>query len=140
MNDINEIPEKGIVVDGSYQKSLNLMQWRVMDLKTKEILYENGLYSKTMYLHNVAEYFALVRGMKYVFDNDLDLIVYSDSQTAISWITNGVNTNIDNPKILKLIKAGEKFVKMMQIFVNCPVVNKWLTKEWSENPCDYGYK
>ena len=140
MIDNNEIPKKGLISDGSYQKSKKLIQWRVMNIETGEFVWENGLYSETPYIHNLAEYFGIVKCIKYCIDNDLNLVCYTDSMTSLSWLNSGVNTSITNPKLLKLVKAGEQYIKFAKEYLNYPKVEKWLSSDWGENLSDYGFK
>ena len=133
MSDNNEIPSSGLCSDSSYSISTKILEWQVVDIETKEILYHNGLYSETPYINNLGEFFAACRAIKICIENDLNLPVFVDSVTAISWIKNSkVNTSITNEKLLKLVSAGEQYIIFAKEYLDFPQVLKWKTKANSE--------
>ncbi|MEK6879071.1 MAG: reverse transcriptase-like protein, partial [Nanoarchaeota archaeon] len=61
-------------------------EYRGVNTETGEVLFEYQFPTKVS--NNVAEFLAIVDGIKYLRDNNLKLrIIYSDSKIAINWVT-----------------------------------------------------
>lgn len=132
-------PTAGICSDASYLIKSNILEYRVKDIETG-----NVLYSKTFdkfsspYLTNVGEFFALIRAVKYVLDNNIDLPIYCDSFTAITWVAKKkVKSSIKEKEILSMIDAGCRYLEDIK---KLPTIKKWRTDIWGEIPADYGRK
>jgi ribonuclease HI len=136
---LNSKPFRGICSDAAYSTVTNIVSYRLFDIEeNREIVTRHFADFKSQYLTNIGEFFGLVRAIKYVVDNDLDLPVYSDSQTAISWVLNKmVNTFITEGEVLKLVGSGEKYLKGLE---KMPLICKWKTRDWGEIPADFGNK
>lgn len=132
MIDNNEIPSSGLCSDAAYSTSTKIAEWQVVNIETKEIIYHNKLYSETLYLTNLAEYWGLVKSIKLAIELGIDK-VYCDSATAIAWVSNSkVNTSVTNEKLLKLVVAGEQYIIFAKEYLDFPQVLKWRTKTNSE--------
>ncbi len=141
MNDNNEIPKKGICCDSSYSQTKKLLEYQGHNIETGELIFNSYIYSETLWLNNIGEYLAIVKSIWYIVHNQLDLEVLSDSNVAINWINRKkVSTSIDNPKMLKLIKAAEDYINYVDGYIGLPKVIKWNTKEHGQILSDFNRK
>ncbi len=137
---MTEKPKHGIVVDGSCNGNPGPGEYRGIDIETKKILFSQKFSYTT---NNVMEFCALVHAIKYKKERGLDLKIYSDSFTAISWV---------NKKSIKSdLVRDARTVIMWKFITNCigylinnftepHFIEKWDTENWGENPADFGKK
>jgi len=133
-------PKEGIVVDGACDGNPGPAEYQVFDLKTGKRLAHVNMGHAT---NNIAEFVALVHGIALVKKLNLNYKVYSDSRTAISWVkkqeaNTSMTANKENVKALSLLSRAESYLKN-----NNPLdveVVKWETRQWGENPADFGRK
>lgn len=148
-------PKKGICVDGSTLINPGPSEYQGRDLSNKKIVLNYNLGIAT---NNIAEFVAVVHAIKLcLIDGYPSMSIYSDSTTAMSWISRGfANTKMNNcPKKLILILDRSKellsgydiaIVSTDKIQVTDPntgnkvYVKRWYTKQWGENPADFGRK
>ena len=78
-------PTKGIAVDGSTRGNPGPSEYRAVDLETGAILFSQKIGVAT---NNIAEFIALGHAILYCLQNDIRTTIYSDSQTALSWLKN----------------------------------------------------
>lgn len=95
--------------------------------------------------NNLMEFLALVHGLAYLKKNNLDLPIYSDSKTAISWVwRKTVKTTIKrtqkNKNIFELVDRGIVWLQNNSEMINHRRILKWETKAWGEIPADFGRK
>lgn len=131
-------PKKGISVDAAVSGNPGPGKFRVIDIKTGALLHERKL-AKTS--NNIAEFLALVMGVYYAKKIGEDYIVYSDSTTAIAWFNKrAVNSKMLHQKgyetVSKFVAASLEYIRDNEGVE----VERWITREWGENPADYGYK
>lgn len=134
-------PKKGIVVDGSTSGNPGVSKYRGLDLESGKILFEKEIGHST---NNVTEFIALVHGLAYVKKLKLDLIVYSDSQTAIAWVkykkcNSKITLSAKTEESICLYTRAEVWLRDNEVLVNKDY-DKWKTRFWLENPADYGNK
>ncbi len=92
--------------------------------------------------NNLMEFLALVHGLAYCKQHKLDLPIYSNSRTAISWVKRKViKTTIKktatNKKVFELVDRAIFWLKN-NTYSN--KILKWETKAWGEIPADFGRK
>lgn len=127
-------PERGICVDGSCMGNPGKWQYQIIDLALGVELYispilENGT-------NNIAEYVGIIHAMGLCKKMDLQVFgpIYSDSQTALTWIRNGKsNSSLTHP----LLERADKWLKENRSHTS---VLKWETKLWGESPADFNRK
>lgn len=92
--------------------------------------------SKEPHTNNFFEIAAIWMGLKYLSEQKIENgVVFTDSQTAISWIKNGkFETQRDVDIIEKLIVSCKKFLNEGY------KVEKWNTRLQGEIPADFGRK
>lgn len=147
-------PQTGIVVDGATRGNPGPSEYRAIDLGTGEVLFHQKIGIAT---NNIAEFCALGHAILYCSDKGISTTIYTDSQTAMSWIQKKkVNSNLpDNPKTEKardytyrIEMALSNYIGLIesdgidiQVRGNIPItVSKWYTSEWGENNADFGNK
>lgn len=129
-----------ISVDGSWNTDTLVIEYQGVITNTKELLFRVGPLKDGT--NNIAEFLAIVHALAYCKKNNIDLPIYSDSQNAISWIkakkarTKLVSTK-NNDKVFELIERAEKWLKENKIENE---ILKWQTRDWGENPADFGRK
>lgn len=96
--------------------------------------------------NNIAEFLGLVHAIEYLNENNLPLVIYTDSLTAIAWVrhkkanTTAHQTGKVNPEIIQRIQKAEQFLKNNKELLKSVKIMKWQTQEWGEIPADYGRK
>lgn len=136
--EVKPIPRKGIAVDGGCSfgsggsSSSGTSYYRGIDLETGELLFEEKIGEAT---NNIAEFLAICHAL-FLFEDELP--IYSDSATAISWVNNKMcNTSFHDEEINEIIQNSERYLWSIHYK---PEVKKWLTRDWGENPADFGRK
>ncbi len=127
-------PTKGIAVDGGCSGNPGQAYYRGVDIETGKELFKYDIGEAT---NNIAEFLAVCNAIHYRNTLKEDLIIYTDSQTALAWIKNKrANSSYTNDYIEPRIKKAEEFLRK-----NKPNnIQKWQTKTWGEIPADFGLK
>jgi ribonuclease HI len=128
-----------IAVDGACDNKGNA-EYQGVYTDTKTLLFHQGPFKGGS--NNLMEFLALVHALAYCKQHKLDLPIYSDSRTAISWVKKKkINTTIrpnkDNKYIFELVNRAIKWLKSNS-YKNS--ILKWETKAWGEIPADFGRK
>ncbi|WP_118976746.1 ribonuclease H1 domain-containing protein [Taibaiella koreensis] len=132
--------QDSICVDGAFNTRTNEMEYQGVSYQSRHKLFHFGPIDAGT--NNIAEFLAIIHALAYCKDHALSATVYSDSQTAISWVNKQkAKTKIDdtyrNQYVLSLIKRGEDWLRKNTIH---NAVEKWQTEAWGENPADFGRK
>ena len=128
-----------ISVDAACSGSPGPLEYRGVNTETGEQIFRAGPYPSGT--NNVGEFLAVARAMDYLSKRKLDWPIYSDSETAMTWIkARKCNTKLarlsSNAMLFELIARAEQTLKVSQTFR----VYKWDTDLWGENPADFGRK
>jgi ribonuclease HI len=129
-----------ICVDGAHSQKTQLSEYQGILLETGErLFYQGPFYGGT---NNLMEFLAIVHALALCNQKGWNLPIYSDSQTAISWVKQKhVNTtmkkNEQNQKIFLLV---EKALNWLHKHTYENLILKWDTENWGENPADFGRK
>lgn len=107
---------------------------------TKTELFKQGPFKGGS--NNLMEFLALVHGLAYCKQHKLDLSIYSDSRTAMSWvkrktIKTTIKRTTTNKKIFELVDRAIIWLRNNN-YQN--KILKWETKAWGEIPADFGRK
>lgn len=129
-----------ISVDAASSGNPGVMEYRGVDTKTKKQLFIQGPFEEGT--NNIGEFLAIVHGLAYLKQHNSDLIIYTDSRTAISWVKKKTcNTKLErsskNEKLFQLVDRAIIWLKNNSY--STPIV-KWETKAWGEIPADFGRK
>jgi len=127
-------------VDAACAGNPGKMEYRGVVTASKKQLFVQGPFEKGT--NNIGEFLALVHGLGYLKQHDLNYPIYSDSKTAISWVKKGqCRTNLpitdENKPLFDLVKRAEKWLKENTYTTQ---ILKWETKVWGEIPADFGRK
>lgn len=129
-----------IIVDASCIGNPGPVEYKGLNLWTRKVIFKHGPYAGGT--NNIGEFIAIVHALAYCKINNLNLPIYSDSQTAIAWIRHKEsNTTMlpseKNKELLSMLERANKWLKT-NTFKN--EVLKWNTAQWGEIPADYGRK
>lgn len=92
--------------------------------------------------NNIGEFLAIVHALALMKEHKINIPIYSDSATAISWVKNKkCNTKLEvttkTKPLYEVIKRAEEWLKNNNW--NQQLI-KWETEIWGEIPADFGRK
>lgn len=129
-----------LTVDAACSGNPGIMEYRGVMLGTREEVFRIGPFFDAS--NNIGEFLAIVHGLAFCKQNGIDLPIYSDSITAISWVR--------NKKCKTLIKKTEKNKSLFDLVQRAETwlannsytnkIYKWDTPSWGEIPADFGRK
>jgi len=137
---IGEPYEDAIAVDGAWDNTTGLVEYKGVYLKTYEVLFHVGpLEDGTI---NMVEFLAIVHALALCKQWYWKIPIYSDSKVAMGWIREKkAKTNHPpsekNKKLFIMLARAEKWLEN-NTFEN--EILKLETKAWGENPADFGRK
>jgi ribonuclease HI len=135
------IIENSICVDASCIGNPGIMEYRGVDTATGTVIFSSRQYPEGT--NNIGEFLAIVHALALAQkENKGWKIIYSDSQTAISWISRKkCKTKMDVTESSKClyehIQRAEKWLLMNSYEIR---IVKWNTVAWGEIPADYDRK
>lgn len=129
-----------ISVDAASSGNPGIMEYRGVITKTKKQLFIQGPFPQGT--NNIGEFLALVHGLALLKKNNSDLILYTDSKIAMSWVkkkkcNTKLQPNTKNKSLFELVERAENWLKTNTYNT---VIVKWETKAWGEIPADFGRK
>ncbi|WP_405294246.1 viroplasmin family protein [Algibacter sp. Ld11] len=129
-----------ISVDAASSGNPGIMEYRGVDTKTKRQLFIQGPFPEGT--NNLGEFLALVHGLAILKKNNSDLILYTDSRTAMSWVRKKIcNTKLErNEKNKPVFDLVDRAIDWLKNNSYKTVIVKWETKAWGEIPADFGRK
>lgn len=134
------IISNALAVDAACSGNPGKMEFRGVWVATGKEAFRFGPFEKGT--NNIGEFLALVYGIGLVLKTNPEMVIYSDSENAISWVKQGkCKTKLaecdKNKEIFELIRKSEAWLKNPRPEVK---IYKWNTKEWGEIPADFGRK
>ena len=128
-----------ISVDAACSGSPGPLEYRGVLTKTAEEIFRVGPFPDGT--NNVGEFLAIILAMDWLITKKLDMPIYSDSASAMSWVRAGkCNTKLErlpsNKLLFDFIGRAEEALKTYPKFK----ILKWDTKVWGEIPADFGRK
>lgn len=137
LREIGEPNLQSISVDAACSGNPGRMEYRGVDTATKKVIFHGGPYQNST--NNIGEFLALVHGLAYMVKINDTRPVYSDSQTAMTWVRNKeVYSSIDwSNKSMQVVNRAIKWLHNVE-YPN--EILKWHTKIWGEIPADFGRK
>ncbi len=138
--EVAEINYDSISVDVGSSGNPGIIEYKGVDTKTGEILFYKGPIQKGT--NNLGEFLAIVHALAYLKKQGSSKIVYSDSQTAISWVKKKeVFTNLVRDESTKEIwELVDRALYWLRNNFYPNHIIKWKTKEWGEIKADFGRK
>jgi ribonuclease HI len=134
-------PTSGLCVDAAWNAKKQLMEYRGLLLDDGSEAFRVDPISTGS--NNIGEFLAIVHGLRLLKRKGTACPVYSDSQTAISWLKNlrinskSARSQKISPQVYQRITRAVLWLTR-QTDLN-PVL-KWNTEAWGEIPADYGRK
>jgi len=128
------------VVDAAWNTKTGDMEYQGIDLLTgKKVFHRGPFYDGT---NNIGEFLAIVHALALLHKHGSDAPVFSDSRTAISWVSKKkANTKLEqtprNGELFELLERAETWLRTHR-YPNR--ILKWETEWWGENPADFGRK
>ena len=131
--------DNSLAVDAACSGNPGPMEYRGVHIASRQEIFHFGPMKGT---NNIGEFLAVVHALALFFKKNPTITIYSDSNTALSWIKNKkaktkLEPNQQNRPIFNLIQRAEKWLQE-NTFSN-PVL-KWDTEKWGEIPADFGRK
>ncbi len=132
--------KQSIVVDAAWNTRTGDMEYQGFDFRNEKLLFKKGPFKDGT--NNVGEFLAIVHALALLKKHSIDLPIYSDSRTAMSWVRKKTaNTKLEktenNAELFELMERAEEWLRT-NTYKN-PIL-KWDTKNWGENPADFGRK
>ncbi len=129
-----------IAVDGAWNTATGYAEYQGVSVRTGERLFHQGPFADAS--NNIVEFLALVHALAYLHQRGSELPIYTDSQTAISWLRKKHckttrEANQQNAELFNLIERAETWLHT-HTYTNR--VLKWQTDKWGEIPADFGRK
>ena len=135
------VSPEGIAVDAACSGVPGPMEYRGVRIGTGEELFRVGPLEDGT--NNIGEFLAIVHALQLLKEQGQpDVPIYSDSYNARKWIREkSCRTNLEptprNAPIFELIGQALQWLKANEI--TNPILT-WETREWGENPADFGRK
>ncbi|MEO2011192.1 MAG: ribonuclease H family protein [Pirellulaceae bacterium] len=133
--------EESLCVDAAWNAQTKVLEYRGVWYRDRSVLFEAGPYPNGT--NNIGEFLAIVHGLALMAKEGNQAPVYTDSLTAISWVTKIAvrSKSMDKGET----SAGlNRYVKRALSWLReNPYPNqilKWRTDVWGEIPADYGRK
>lgn len=129
-----------IAVDAAWNTVTGDMEYRGVYAHTAQELFRLGPYRDGT--NNVGEFLAIVHALALLKKKGSDLPIYTDSNTAITWVRNKKTKTTLQPTphnqiLFQLLERAEYWLQ--QNSWNNRII-KWETKIWGEIPADFGRK
>lgn len=134
-----EVTSNAIAVDAACSGNPGPMEYQGIDLRTGQRIFHYGPVHGT---NNIGEFLAIVHALALLDQKGLQMTVYSDSKTALTWVRNRqVKTTLartpQTEPLFQLLERAERWLKTHTW--KCPLL-KWETEKWGEVPADFGRK
>ncbi|MGQ1892056.1 ribonuclease H1 domain-containing protein [Thermophagus sp. OGC60D27] len=130
---------ESLAVDAACSGNPGPMEYRGVHVKTKEVWFHVKFPLGT---NNIGEFLAIVHGLAELKRRNVNIPIYSDSRTAMSWVkkkkcTTLLERNKQTEQLFKMIHRAEVWLQNNNY--QQPLL-KWETENWGEIPADFGRK
>ncbi len=132
--------QDSLSVDAACSGNPGVLEYRGVDTKSGIELFKVGPFPEGTI--NIGEFLALVHGLAYLQQRNSQVPIYSDSKTAIKWVSvKKVKTKLEQNKInTHLFELIERALKWLEGNEYKNRILKWETAYWGEIPADFGRK
>ncbi len=126
-------------VDAACSGNPGVMEYQGVHVTSKEVWFHKRFELGT---NNIGEFLAIVHGLAELNRRKINIPVYTDSMTALTWVRKKkcgtkLPENKKTMELFELIRRAEYWLNTNQW--EQPLL-KWETKEWGEIPADFGRK
>lgn len=132
-----------LAVDAACSGNPSVVEYRgVLMPKNKEYFRVRIEYAT----NNIGEFLAIVHGYAQLHKDKLNMPIYSDSQTAITWVKKeycGAYWDEYDERMWKarlLVDRALRWLETWKEMLELDDPIKWQTKQWGEIPADFGRK
>jgi len=127
-------------VDAACSGNPGIMEYQGVFTDTSTHVFHLGPFPKATV--NIGEFLALVHALAYLKKNKLNMPVYTDSRTAISWVKREqIKTKLErNEQTEKLFQLVDRALIWLHNNTYQTAILKWETHIWGEIPADFGRK
>lgn len=130
-----------LCVDAAWNAQTKVMEYQGVWNHNKDTAFHQGPFEHAT--NNIGEFLALVHGLAMMVKTGIEFPIYSDSETAISW----VRKKRTKSKSMKLGATSEQVNNLVDRALTWVKSNswnneilKWETEAWGEIPADFGRK
>ncbi|MFO7583379.1 MAG: ribonuclease H family protein [Anaerolineales bacterium] len=129
-----------LCVDAACSGSPGPVEYRGVETESGREIFRLGPYQDGT--NNIGEFLALVHALAWMEANAQSMPIYSDSETALSWLrARHCRTKLErtqrNEPLFQLIERAETWLAEHELRVK---LLKWDTNAWGEIPADFGRK
>ncbi len=128
-------------VDAACNTETKAMEYRGVWHHDRSIAFQQGPFHNAT--NNIGEFLAIVHALALMAKRSIDWPIYSDSQTAISWVrkksvnSKSMRKGETSDQINDLVARALRWLNENEY--NNDIL-KWETEAWGEVPADYGRK
>lgn len=136
---IEDIIWESLSVDAACSGNPGVMEYQGVHTKTREVWFHAKYELGT---NNIGEYLAIVHGLAELKKRNINIPIYTDSKTALSWVRNKKCKSklVRNAKTQKLFTVVERAERWIKANTWTTELLKWETENWGEIPADFGRK
>lgn len=129
-----------ICVDAACSGNPGEMEYRGVDFNTGTELFHLGPYPEGTV--NIGEFLAIVYGLAWLKQRNLNIPIYSDSSNGIKWVRdkNVRTTLVRSPRNESLFELIDRALLWLNNNTWDNPILKWETRAWGEIPADFGRK
>lgn len=140
INPLHQPISNSIAVDAACSGNPGVLEYQGVFTANGQKLFHMGPFP--LGTVNIGEFLAIVHGLGFLKQRNLDLPIYTDSKTALKWLKDKkANTkmqpNSKNAELMALLGRAEVWLQN-NTWNNA--VLKWDTASWGEIPADFGRK
>lgn len=127
-------------VDAACSGNPGIMEYQGVFTDTSTPVFHLGPFPQATV--NIGEFLALVHALAYLKKNKLDMPVYTDSRTAMSWVKRKqIKTKLERTEQTeKLFQLVDRALFWLHNNSYKTPILKWETHIWGEIPADFGRK
>ena len=128
-----------IAVDAACSGNPGVMEYQGVHVETRQRLFHFKAPKGT---NNIGEFLAIVHGLAWLKRNNSDMILYSDSVTAMGWIRvkkcrSKLAVTSDTAPLFEVVRRAEAWLHNNTYTTE---IRKWDTDLWGEIPADFNRK
>lgn len=130
---------QSLTVDAACSGNPGKMEYRGVYLADGQ---EKFRFGPMLGTNNIGEFLAIVHGLALLKQKNLSMPLYTDSQTAITWVKKKKCKTLltRTSKTEKLFEYIERAEAWLRNNTYTTTILKWETKLWGEIPADFGRK
>lgn len=134
-----EVEQNSLAVDAACSGNPGKMEYRGVHVASAQEVFHFGPVFGT---NNIAEFLAIVHGLAWMKQKQIDLPVYSDSVNAINWVKakkcrTKLPLTAKTKELFDVIARAEAWLHNNTYTTR---IMKWETSRWGEIPADFGRK